>query len=96
MHWRGLDLGKWVVLGGAAVLLLATLFPPWTVTVSHMGPAQHFVVSLKYDFLFSPPRQYGTSGALDRTSLNLSILLAEWAAIALVTAALYFVFRPKP
>ena len=95
MSWRQLDLGKRIILVGAAVLLLATLFPPWTVTVSHMGPAQHFVVSLKYDFLFSPPRQYGTSGALDRTSLNLPILLAEWVAIVLVTGALYFVFRPK-
>ena len=96
MDWRKLDLGKWVVLGGAAVLLLATLFPPWTVTSNLVRGGKQFSQYVRYGFLFDPPLGLWHAGVLGRTTLDLSILLAEWGAIAIVTATLYFVFRPKP
>ena len=95
MNWRKLDLGKRIILGGAGVLLLATLFPPWTVTSNLLRGGKQFSQYVRYGFLFDPPLGFQHSGVLGRTTLDVSILLAEWAAIALVTAALYFVLRKR-
>ena len=83
-NWRDLDLGKRIILGGAGALLLATLFPPWTVTSRTKGPGELLYEGLEYGFLFDPPsgshplvfgeQRYDVVG---RTSLNPPILLAS-------------------
>ena len=88
MNWRDLDRGKRIILGGAAMLLLGSLFPPWTVTYPS-GDGETVLQIMEYHFLLSPP----TTG--ESVSLDLSMLLVEWAVFAIVTGALYFVFRPK-
>ena len=90
-NWRDLDLGKRIILAGTGVLLLATLFPPWAVEWFAPKGGGSVAKRLEYAFLFAPPveEQY-------TVSLDVTILVAEWLVIAIVTGALYFVFRPKP
>ena len=98
MNWCKLDPGRLIILGGAAVFLLAALFPPWTVTYY-----SHGLVSgqrREFGFLFSPrgsPRGWIDGyGAHERASVHLAILGIELAVVILLTAALYFTFREKP
>ena len=93
--------GKWIILGGVAALVVATLYAPYTV---YSGPASTAEFRFGF-FLCDPPfpdvsqthdglvAQGEQTSYVEAAILESQILLAEWAAIALVTAVLYFVFR---
>ena len=101
--------GKWIILGGVAALVAATLYAPFTV-----GSGPTSTAEFRYGFLFDPPLPdvsrthdrlvaqeelasylYLLVHAEDAVILEVAILLAEWVAIVLVTGALYFVFRER-
>ena len=92
--------GKWIILGGVAALVVATLYAPFTV-----GSGLTSTAEFRYGFLFDPPlpdvsrthdrlvAQGEETSYVEAVILEVPIMLAEWLLIAIVTAALYFVFR---
>ena len=77
-------MAKLIFLGGVAALIAATLFPPWHIERS-AG-----IAFTGFHPLFDPPEYEGYV-----VSLDTAFLLKEWVAIAVVTAALGFVFRER-
>lgn len=82
-----------VVLIGLGLLTVASLFPPWSFVVHYpVGPIPH---PAGYSLIFIPPT-YAQSGyyAPDRELVEVRVdirtLTIEWAAIALLCAAVVF------
>jgi len=80
------DKQRYVVIGAAVAVALTTLFPPF-----HIALRAGMFTNMGYHFLFSPPQRSDDYVG----SVTVELLLIEWAAIALVSGALWWLFKDK-
>jgi hypothetical protein len=80
-----------ILLVGAGLFLLSALMPPWNAVwmgVADEAMARHFAGP--WEWVWDPPQSSAAEFSIDFSRLAL-----EWAALAVVTAALWAVAGPK-
>lgn len=74
---------KYVLIGGVCVIIAAALYPPFYIDIPRLS-----TVNLGFSFVLDPPEYKRFRG-----SINVPLLLAEWAGTVLVCGALWFLFK---
>lgn len=76
---------RWIVQGALTSAVVMFLFPPF-----HLPLNAGRVINLGYGFLFSPPTQGYYAG-----TVNIGMLVAQWALVAIVAAVLWWLEKAK-
>lgn len=74
-----------VVIGAIIAVIVALAYPPF-----HLHARPGIIINLGYSWLWEPPARGSLFG-----TVNVSLLVVEWLAIALVAGALWWLFKEK-
>jgi hypothetical protein len=89
---------------GSILILVLALFPPWRIQsyayAEVGGSAVPCEIRAGYSFLFSPPSEpskgWATWPRVGEALIDLPLLLAEWAIVAIVAVLALSLFRSMP
>jgi len=82
---------KKVIVFAVAVMVLMTLFPPWTQTFHRTGGAT-LRKPAGYSFIFDAPEPSVYAAGIQ---LDFSRLLLQWFVVALIAGGLVFAFKDQ-